>query len=211
MNRLRFCTVITALAFLFASASARAQTDLGKRVSIDVNTVTPQEAFGSLARSLDCEISVDPAVQQPVTLRVFNVTARTALSAICESIGCRYRLDGKKLVIEPLPSKAGPKVLEGRKKADQLLMNFKKTMPQGMRFENAPLGSVLVAISDAAGFEITVEPLEADKKVTVDLSGRTIQEALKWLMDSAGAAGVAYFGVDGASKPKLKIKVRAKK
>jgi type II secretory pathway component GspD/PulD (secretin) len=211
MNRLRSSAGISALVFLFASASAWAQTDLGKRVSMEVNTVTPQEAFGSLARSLDCEVSVDPAVRQPVTLRVFNVTARTALSAICESIGCRYRLDGKKLVIEPLPSKAGPKVLDVRKKADQLLLNFKKPMPQGMRFENAPLGSVLAAISDAAGFEITVEPLEADKKVTVDLSGRTIQEALKWAMDSAGAAGVAYFGVDNTSKPKLKIKVLAKK
>jgi len=211
MNRLRSWIGITTLVFLITSTSALAQADLGKRVSVDVNAVTPQEAFGSLARSLDCEVSIDPAVQQPVTLRVVNVTARTALSAICESIGCRYRLDGKKLVIEPLSSKAEYSVVESRKKADQLLGIFKKPMPQGMRFENAPLSSVLAAISDASGFEITVEPLEADKKVTVDLSGRTIQDALKWVMDSAGGTGMASFTVAGGSKPTMRIKVGRKK
>jgi type II secretory pathway component GspD/PulD (secretin) len=211
MNRLRFCTVITALAFLFASASARAQTDLGKRVSIDVNTVAPQEVFDSLARSLNCEAAVDPQVQQPVTLRVVNVSARTALSAICESIGCRYRLDGKKLVIEPLLPKTKDKVLASRIQASQLLQNLKRPMPQGMRFDNAPLSSVLAAISDASGFEITVEPIEADKKVTVDLSGQTFQEALKKVIELAGTEGVVAFGVADGSKPKIKIKVRAKK
>jgi len=210
MNRFRSCAGIAFLAFLFASASAWAQADLGKRVSVDVNAVTPQEAFGSLARSLDCEVSIDPAVQQPVTLRVANVTARTALGAMCESIGCRYRLDGKKLVIEPLSSKAGNKV-ESRIKSDQLLGIFKKPMPQGTRFENAPLSSVLAAIAAASGFEITVEPFEADKKVTVDLSGRTIQEALKWVMDSAGGTGMASFTVAGGSKPTMRIMVKRKK
>ena len=80
MNRLTFLYGITALAFLLLSTSGYrpprwAQTDLGKRVSIDVNTVSPQEVFGSIASSLDCEFSVDSAVQQPVTLRVVNVTA----------------------------------------------------------------------------------------------------------------------------------------
>jgi hypothetical protein len=90
MNRLCSHKGIAALAFLFALASAWAQTDLAKRVSIDVNSVAPQEVFGSLARSMDCEASVDPAVQQPVTLRVVDVSGQTfqeALKRIMEVAG----------------------------------------------------------------------------------------------------------------------------
>jgi len=205
MNRLCSHKGIAALAFLFALASAWAQTNLAKRVSIDVNSVAPQEVFGSLARSLDCEASVDPAVQQPVTLRVVDVSARTALNAICESIGCQYRLDGKKLVVEPLLPKIKEKVPAAR------LEILKKPLPQGLRFENAPLGSVLKAISDASGIEISIEPMEPDKKVTVDVSGQTFQEALKRIMDVAGTGSVVAIGVADGSKPTIKMRLRAAK
>ena len=210
MNRLRFCTGIAALAFLFVSASAWSQTDLGKRVSIDVNSVAPQEVFGSLARSLGCEASVDPAVQQPVTLRVVDVSARTALSAICESIGCRYRLDGNKLVIEPLLPKTQEKVVTARIKADRLQI-LKKPLPQGLRFENVPLSSVLKAVSDASGFDISIEPTDPDKKVTVDVSGQTFQEALKRIITVAGTGNVVAIGVTDDSKLKMRIKLGATK
>ena len=211
MNRLCTYMGIAALAFLLVSASAWAQTDLDKRISIDVNTVAPREVFDSIARSLNCEAAVDPAVQQTVSLRVVNVRARTALSAICESISCQYRLEGKKLVIEPLRPNAKNAVAASRTQSEQLLQKFKKVLPQGLHFENAPLSRVLEALSDASGFEISTEPVDAERKVTADLSGLTIQEALKRVMDLAGTPGVAFLGVDSGTGLKIKIRTGAKK
>ena len=222
MNRLRSYYRIAAVAFLLLSTSGWAQIaprkrasmdqiDLGKRISIDVNAVSPQEVFGSIASSLGCEFSVDSAVQQPVTLRVVNVTARTALSVISESIGCQYRLDGKKLVIEPLRQKTKDATESSRLKRVQLLENFKKPLPQGLRFENVPLSSVLEAISRASDFEITVEPIQADKRITIDVSGQTIQEALRRIISSAGAGSVVMHTAIDSSKLKVRLMVRAKK
>ncbi len=231
MNRFHSCTGITALAFLCIATSAWAQTDLAKRVSIDVNMVSPQEVFGLLASSLDCEVSVDPGVQRLVTLRVVNVTGRTALSVICESIGCQYRLEGKRLVIEPLRQKAkggglksgitteqvrqarieADQLLQSRMTPEQLLQNMKKRLPQGLRFENAPLSSVLEAISKASGVEITAEPAWGMNMVTADVSGQPLMEGLKQVLKSAGADGLVTMGIADGSKLRIKFRVSAKK
>jgi type II secretory pathway component GspD/PulD (secretin) len=212
MNRIRGFSGITALALLLISTSGWAQTDLGKRVSIDVNTVSPQEVFGLLARSLDCEISIDPQVQQPVTLRVVNVTARTALSVICESIGCRYRLDGKKMVIEPLLQKAKD-LVQSRIKTKAILGDLKKPLPKGMRFENASLSSVLEVISKASGMEVSADPAQGVKTITVDVSGQPLMEGLKQVLTLAGADGfiTLTLRVDDGSERRAKIIVRTKK
>jgi type II secretory pathway component GspD/PulD (secretin) len=210
MNRLRSSTGITALVLILISMYGSAQTDLGKRVSIDVNKVSPQDVFGLLARSLDCEISVDPQVQQPVTLRVVNVTARTALSVICESIGCRYRLDGTKMVIEPLLQKAKD-LAQSRIKTVAILQDLKKPLPQGMRFENAPLSSVLEAISKASGVEVSADPAQGVKTITVDVSGQPVMEGLKQVLKLAGAEGFVTLRFVDGSEGKAKITVRIKK
>jgi hypothetical protein len=57
------------------------------------------QVFPAFAKSLGYELSLDPALRALVTIEVRNVTAATALNAICESIGCRWRLEGTRLVV----------------------------------------------------------------------------------------------------------------
>ena len=63
-------------------------------------------------------------------------------------------------------------------------------LPEGMSFEEVPLSTVLEEISKASGLVIKPWEGEGDRKVTVDVSGMTVDEALK--------AVVLYIDGEGA-------------
>ena len=52
-------------------------------------------------------------------------------------------------------------------------------LPEGMSFEEVPLSTVLEEISKASGLVIKPWEDEGDRKVTIDVSGMTVDEALK--------------------------------
>ena len=52
-------------------------------------------------------------------------------------------------------------------------------LPEGMSFEEVPLSSVLEEISKASGLVIKPWKDEGDRKVTLDVSNMTIDEAIK--------------------------------
>jgi hypothetical protein len=52
-------------------------------------------------------------------------------------------------------------------------------LPEGMSFEEVPLSTVLEEISKASGLVIKPWKDEGDRKVTIDVSGMTVDEALK--------------------------------
>jgi hypothetical protein len=52
-------------------------------------------------------------------------------------------------------------------------------LPEGMSFEEVPLSTVLEEISKASGLVIKPWEDEGDRKVTINLSGMAVDEALK--------------------------------
>jgi hypothetical protein len=52
-------------------------------------------------------------------------------------------------------------------------------LPEGMTFEDVSLSSVLQEISEASGLTIKPWEDEGDRMVTIDVSGMTVDEALK--------------------------------
>ncbi len=82
---------------------------LAGRLSIDVHAAAPPDVFGSFEQVLwqtlhqhapkversAVRIVVDGAVREPVSIRLQNVTLRTAITAVCESIGCGWRFEAK--------------------------------------------------------------------------------------------------------------------
>jgi hypothetical protein len=52
-------------------------------------------------------------------------------------------------------------------------------LPEGMSFEEVPLSTVLEEISKASGLVIKPWEDEGDRKVTINVSGMTVDEALK--------------------------------
>lgn len=182
----RVCVVSLCLAAILATAPpASAQTNPGRRVTIDVTEVAPQQVFDLLAKALNCTFTVDPAVRKPLTLRVVDTPVVEILSMICRSIECEYRFDGKDYWIKPL---SGAR----RKQAvamEEYVTKLRSPLPQNMRFVDLPLLEVLAAIGKASGLELWPWRNETDRKVTIDVSGKTVYQALELIVKQVGGEG----------------------
>jgi hypothetical protein len=158
--------------------------DLERRVFLDANATAPAQVLGMLARTIPCSLKLDPRVQRPVTLRVSNVTARTALSAICESIGCRWQLADATLRVDP--AEPPPPIPQG-----EVLQQKLRTPLADLDFKRVPFRDALSAIARQSGIDLIVEKVDPKTPVTVDVSG---EPPLQALMKVVRAAGWNYTG-----------------
>ena len=208
MNRSFTATICAGIALLGVAASVSAQTSLNKRVTIDVTAVPPRDVVALLARAVGCAIDgvpnpappaptrpdsrqtcrfhVDPAVTQPLTIRLVDVPVDAALGMICQSIPCEYRFDGTNVWLKPLS--------ESRKRMTSAMQDYfrklESRLPQGMRFDGATLASVLEAIGKAAGLELKPYQAEGDRRVTLEVGGKTVNEALEAVVRQINGEGV---------------------
>jgi len=170
---------------------------MGMRVTIDVTDVKPQVVFDQLAHNPDCAITVYPGFWTKVTLHMENATVARILAAVCSQIDCKYAFDGKHLSISR-QTFIDKLLVQARLREDQARAawfgQFKVRLPEGMRFEDATVSSVLAEISKVSGLEISPWEGEGERKVTLDISGMTVDKALK--------AIVLFIDGDGAVKVK---------
>ena len=183
----RACVAAACLALAIAAAlPASAQTNLGRRVTIDVTQVAPREVFELLARTLDCTITVDPAVKKPLTLRVVDMPVTDILTMICRSIGCEYRFDGKNLFIKPLSASRRRQIASMEEHSRKL----ESRLPTGMHFDGTPLKDVLDTIGKAAGLKRRPWKDEGSRQATIDVGGMTVNEALEAVVRQIDGEGV---------------------
>jgi hypothetical protein len=190
---LGICTVLllVACSYINQANKSSCSVDIGRQVTIDVTNASPQSVFDQIAREQNCPITVSPFVRDTVTLHMKNAAVTEILAAVCQQIDCKYTFDGKHLTISPL-------TLFDKVRINAQEEHFKKfegRLPDSMRFEDIPLSSVLEEISKASGLDITPWKDEGDRKVTMDVSGMTVTEALK--------AVVHYIDGEGAVMVKL--------
>ena len=143
------------------ASAAQAQDPLAEKVTVDLNGVAAFEAFKAVASAMGVGVTVSPSVTDPVNIAVRNVTARTALNAMCESIGCRWNLADGILVVKPVRDSAADtqqKVrVEGRattQSGKAVLEAFKRTLPGDMKFDNAPLEEVSRRLTESVGLPV---------------------------------------------------------
>lgn len=176
------CLVLAIAAALPVSA----QTNLGKRITIDVTDVAPQKVFELLARELDCKITVDRAVKKPLTLRVVDMPAAHILATICQSINCEYRFDGQNLFIKQLSAARKRQTTAMEEQSRKL----QSRLPPGMHFDGTPLKDVLDAIGKAAGLKLQPWKDEGSRKVTIDVGDKTVDQALEAVLRQIDGEGV---------------------
>lgn len=201
MSRLTRLFALAALAGAMAWP-AFAQGSLDKRVTLDLKATPPDAVFKMLGEVLGVKVTVDPAVTAPVDIAVKNVTAKTVLTTICESVGCRWTMTADTLVVKPEIDlafaterskkvvKADDKVRVAKKNAavETLRTAMSRELPGDMKFENAPLSIVSERLSAALGLELTLTSEDkAVQAITADLSHHTLQSGLKLLGEQAGA------------------------
>ena len=132
-------------------------------------------------------------------LSVTHVSARTALNVVCESLGCTWRVNGARLVVSQAGTAVGASGqahmyvgvakktdADKGKMAKDLLIDLKKPLPVDMQFKDVPVSTVLRAMSEVSGIEITTDEPLASKRVTLTGSGKTVEDALKAVIEQAG-------------------------
>jgi len=194
---LTLCAVVTA-------APALAQDTLAKRVTIDVNAATPLSVFTAVANASGASftVTVDPEVADPVDITIRNVTVKTALNAICESINCQWTLTGNTLVVKPgaglmigvvAPSGSGLGAAKGKAAAarTQIVLDaLKQKLPAGLDFQNAPFDVVNARLSEVLKMKVELVCMHPSvKTITLDFGGRTLQSALQALGQQKDAKG----------------------
>jgi hypothetical protein len=167
--------------------------NMEKRVTIDVTNAKPRVVFDQLARELDCAISVSPFVRKHVTLQVENATVFEVLARVCSQIGCKDILYDDHLAIKPLTIMDRIRAKqweEFNKMMEDHRRILQSRLPEGMTFVDVPLSSVLEEISKASSLTIKPWKEEGDRKVTIDVSGMTVDEALKAVVLYVDGEGV---------------------
>lgn len=204
------------------ASAPSAETALNKRVSLDLKVMAPRDAFKVIANAIGYTAEVAPDVSTPVDIVIGNISARTALNTICESIGCTWRASGTVIHVE----KAGHAttvvtrrgavqranevdarsagVAELRRLMDQVL-------PADMKFEHAPLADVAARLSKATGFEITLAGAPPGQTFSGDLGGRPFSAALKAIGEQleGTVATITISGRKGTGAPSIKILMEA--
>jgi hypothetical protein len=184
--------LLVAAAVIACPHAAWSQEPLDQRTTLAFDSVVPATVFKFIAQTRGYEPVIDPALQQKVSLRLENVRYRVALDALCDSVGCRWRLDGKKLVVEALRPEPTTGVSFG---SEEHLAPLRRVVPAGTRFENVTFGAALEALSRVAGPDVTisVRAVDVSRVVTVDIGSKTVQSAIRSLLAAAGVKpGVMY-------------------
>jgi len=163
------------------ASDVRAQANLDGRISIGCSGFLPAQLIGLLWHGTDLQVTVDPVLKRPISITLEDVTLRMALDASCDSIGCRWRTEGNRLVVEALP----PDPSRGK---TWIVASSGRTMPSGRQFEKTPVRDVLDAIAVVAGegFEYRVDEVDVNQSVTVDVSDQTVMRAIAMVVKAAG-------------------------
>lgn len=208
-------SMIKMLGFLFAllavlvlcSCAPKAQAnksscdiDMGMRVTINVTDVKLQVVTDQLAANPDCAITVYPFFYKHVTVNVENATVSQVIGILCPQIKCKWILNGNHLTIRPYT------IIDKWQDNQWVELEQHRTilqslLPESMVFENVPLSAVLKEISKACGLTIKAWKDEGGRMVTMDVSGMTVNEALKAVIryvDGEGAVLIKSGGLLGS-------------
>jgi hypothetical protein len=184
--------------------AASTSCSIDKRVTIDVTDARPREIFGQLSDQLNCRITFYPFFMRTVTVHMKNVRASDVIVAVCQQLDAKWIYNvGGRLSIMPLTA-SDKKNIQAQ---EEWWKKFEIILPQGLNFEKAPVSSVLAEISAASGLEITPWEGEGDRKLTLDISGMTVNKALEAVVhqidDSIGVVLVKSW--DGHSTSQYRL------
>ena len=186
---------------LFIKAKAGADQAAGaKRVTLDLKDVAPASAFKALADAIGVTVTVDEAVTAPVDIKVRNVSAKTALDAMCESIGCQWTFVGGNLAIKPerslgvvVSGKAEGPARVKLARTQEMVGRLKQKLPADMKFEHTPIEQVNARLSEALGLPVRLSCKDpAVQTLTIDLSNQTLQSGLMIIAEQQKQPGAVW-------------------
>jgi TonB family protein len=181
MTRTSFLLVFTLLS---CGSPAQAQSPLQSRVSLSYQGAPAGPVFQALAEDLGYRLRLDPKVAGAVTLDVRNVTAETVLRAICESIGCRWRVEASTLHVEHDPT-AGAQG-QGDRYAQVRVRDVYEDIPVQILWNEAPMDAALKTLARMLDAELSLDHTLSDKRITLSVNKDTPRTALNAICKQAG-------------------------
>jgi type II secretory pathway component GspD/PulD (secretin) len=223
------------LALLAFALPSMAQDALDKRVTLDLKDMAPRDAFGVISTAIGYTVDVAPQVSTPVDILVRNISARTALNTICESIGCTWQASGTLIRVRQIAlvgvrpqgatdraqtprtsGRAGGTIAITRPSvtATELARHFAQVLPADMKFENASLAEVAERLSKATGLHVTFSGnVRPDQTFTADLGNRTFPSALTIIGEQFDSSLICRVEMpsesSGRTTPSIAIELRS--
>lgn len=159
---------LAVLAFAAMAATAHGAVK-GLDEPIDLDVVKAPGVFDLFARAAGLEPAVDPAIAaKTLTLRIEKVRVRTALEAACDSLDCRWRVEGGKLIVEAKP-RTPPEPVEKSAQLDE---------PIDLKVTKAQAADVLGTFGEILGVDVDIEDAVGGE-LTLDLEGIPVRAALE--------------------------------
>lgn len=151
------------------------QSGLDERIDIVLREADVREVLASFGHILSGETEIDPEIQGEVTIELHQVRAATALTALCESAGCLWRIEDGRLKVGRDPAApTGRETAPGRADGPSAALLDE---PVDLELKDADLSQTLRAFGSIVGVRVTLaEALEG--KVTVQLENTPVRAAL---------------------------------
>ena len=148
---------------------------LGQRIDIELREADVQEVLASFGAIFGGETEVDPAIAGEVTIELHHVRAATALTAVCESAGCLWRITDGRLVIERDPEYQPPPPPLTQRAGSASAVRLDE--PIDMELEGADLREVLRSFGGITGARVSIAD-SLQGKVTIELANTPARRAL---------------------------------
>jgi type II secretory pathway component GspD/PulD (secretin) len=191
MTRAHAGLLLLVLALIPLTAYA-AEIHLDNRIDLNVTDADAGKLFQTVGQLTGARIELDPRFKaaRPISIRIDNVTVGTALTAICESLGCRWHIgrDGA-LVIGPMRARE-PKARGLDAKID-------------LRVTGANLREIMETMATILGADLAFDEALARAKLSLDLGNQTIAATL----DAACAQAGCKWALATGSGPKPVLQV----
>jgi hypothetical protein len=196
MRRPALSVMVALFVSLCVSPPARAQRSndptasptLDTRGSIAFNQSTPQAYFAFIAKTLKLDAQVDPRLTKPVSIRLDWVTVRTMLNTACEGLGCRWKVDGARLIVDW--DEAQQALARDDTKERELTDAVNRIMVPPLAFHAVPLRTALtlaVERSTVRQCRVALAKDFGDPIVNVDLTEKSpLLDALRAILSAAG-------------------------
>lgn len=158
-----------------ATPASAAPSGLDERIDMQLEEADVQQVLASFGAIVSMEADVDPAIEGEVTIELHNVRAATALTAVCESVGCRWRIEDGRLTIEKDPeAPPAPRAATGRAEGPSA---ERLDTPIDLELEDADLRQVLQAFGSIVQARVALdESLQGE--VTIQLHDTPVRQAL---------------------------------
>jgi len=162
-----------------------AATGLDQRIDISLNEADVTEVLASFGHIFGGEADIDPVIRGEVTVELHHVRAATVLTAVCESVGCRWWIEDGRLKIEKDPdAPPRPPAAPGRAEGES---SARLDSAIDMSLLNADLRETLRSFGTIVQARVTLDP-SLEGRVTVELHNTPVRDALDAICRMQGCA-----------------------